>query len=374
LGLSPLSAQVDSIAGASTTARQVLDPVKQFEMDFRAAEMAYLNGDTETAKTAMAKLLSSNAVEGPELATVAYRYALLNRSREANALYWLDRGLELNQGRDTGLWLALLDAKAEIYRSHEQPEGYTAAALCYEQALALYDRSYSRHLDAVEAWFKAGQVSRAFNFWELWGQRFGQGPQWERWQASFQQAGLLPNADAEVSTSERALLLVAPGQAESKMMELAAQIRENPSAAGMEELAAWMYLNGESQEILALATEMEALYPFSSAPAKLEALGRWAQAWNAAEGGGWKTEDLQRLSALLSPIQNTFGSDNQKPWLERPLYQALLRADALFLAEKMNAAGLSSEASTAAEWKLARDLHMERNWPLPKRCQPYIEP
>ncbi|MFZ9755115.1 MAG: hypothetical protein ACO3DK_03675, partial [Bacteroidia bacterium] len=76
----------------------------------------------------------------------------------------------------------------------------------------------------------------------------------------------------------------------------------------------------------------------------------------------------------LSPIQNTFGSDNQKPWLERPLYQALLRADALFLAEKMNAAGLSSEASTAAEWKLARDLHRERNWPLPKRCQPYIEP
>ena len=365
--LGSVRAQVDSMAGVNPTAREVLTPLLQFEQKFRAAELARLNGDEEKAKSAFAALLSSQVKSGPHLALPAYRYAQLNMPDFKAALYWLDKALQYNEFQDTGLWLAVLDAQAEVYKQMDDP---MQAALCYEQGLALTPRSYSRHVDAVEAWFKAGQPSRAETLWTQWGERFGKGPQWQFWATRF----IVPELEAPVQSSPSNLIFVAPGGAEQRLQELAAEIRQHSTAAGMEELAAWMYLNGELEELFALATELEALYPFSPVPVRVAALAKWAKAMQEAQASGWLLPLLNGLKPLAEQTLSTYGADSfQSLSQNRPLYQFLLYDDWVFLAEQFQVVGQPLEnRNLQAEWKLARDLHKKQSWPIPARCQPYI--
>jgi hypothetical protein len=360
-------AQADSVAGVNPSAREVLTPILQFEQKFRAAELARLNGDAEKAKSAYASMLSSQVKSGPYLAMPAYRYAQLNLPDLKAALYWLDKALTYNDFQDTGLWLAVLDAQAEVYKQMDDP---LKAALCYEQSLLLTPRSYSRQVDAVDAWYKAGQFARAETAWKQWGERFGQGPEWQFWATRF----IVPQEQDRVESSQGDLVFVTQGSAEPQIQELATEIRHQPTAAGMEELAAWMYLNGEVEELFALATELEGLYPFSPLPGKVAALAQWAQAMQEAQISGWLLSNLNRLKPLAEQTLLAYGADSFESLKQnRPLYQFLLFDDWVYIAEQFITLGKPMEnRNLQAEWKMARDLHLKLRWPIPARCQPYI--
>jgi hypothetical protein len=206
--------------------------------------------------------------------------------------------------------------------------------------------------------------------WKQWGQRFGQGPEWQFWATRF----IVAQEQDPVESSQGDLVFVTPGSAEAKMQALAAELRQQPTAAGMEELAAWMYLNGEVEELFALATELEALYPFSPVPLRVKALAEWAKALHQAEAAAWS---LPQLSALLPAAEQTlsiYGANSFESLSQnRPFYQFLLYDDWVFLAEQFKALDQPlGNRNLQAEWKLARDLHKQRGWPLPVRCQPYI--
>jgi hypothetical protein len=83
---------------------------------------------------------------------------------------------------------------------------------------------------------------------------------------------------------------------------------------------------------------------------------------------------LNGLKPLAEQTLSKYGAESFESLSQNsPLYQFLLYDDWVFLAEQFKALDQPLEnRNLQAEWKLARDLHKQRGWPLPARCQPYI--